>query len=51
MVFPKKIIKNQTFLTEWKKHFLQKKKENEKKKKNDIGAHWDFFKRIKENAI
>ena len=42
MAFPKKIIKNQTFLTEWKQSILQKKQENEKKKKNNIGAHGDF---------
>ena len=35
-------IKKQTFLTEWKKSFLQKKKENGKKKKKTIGAHWNF---------
>ena len=36
MAFPKKSIKKQTFFTEWKKSFSQKKKikkENEEKKK------------------
>ena len=39
--FSKKNIKKQTFLTEWKKFFLQKKIKWKKEKKN-ISAHWDF---------
>ena len=47
-LFQKKNIKKETFLTEWKKSFLQKKKKRKRKKENEekkktIKVHIEIF--------